>query len=149
MEPRARAGKNRGQQNFNDQELQHFLYAHGDTPQSLESTKKVLDEMLTDFIIELCFEAHRSAYLANRQKIKLDDIKFACRKNPSYLGKIEEIFGKKDEIDKARKTLDVNDDKITKSNLKAMEEPLGEADDDMDLDSHTIGGKSTGTGAGK
>jgi len=151
MEPRARVGRNRGQQSFSDLELQHFLFAHGDTPQSLDSTKRVLDELLTDFITELCFEAHRSAQLAGRQKIKLDDIKFACRKNPSYLGKIEEIFGKKDEIDRARKTLDVTDDKITKSNLKALEEeePLGDADDDMDVDTQTVGGKSTGTGVGR
>lgn len=46
---------------------------------------------------------------------------------------------KKVEIDLARKLLDQNDDKITKSNIKAMEEPLGDADDDMDLD---LGGKA-------
>jgi len=150
MEPRARVGRNRGQQNFSDQELQHFLYAHGDVPQSLESTKKLFDELLTDFITELCFEAHRSASLSGRQKIKLDDIKFACRKNPIYLGKIEETIQKKVEIEAARKLLDQNDDKITKSNVKALEEePLGDADDDMDLDTKTVGGKSTGTGAGK
>jgi transcription initiation factor TFIID subunit 13 len=127
--------------------VQHFLFAHGDTQPSLDTTKRVLDELLTDFITEICFEAHRSAQLAGRQKIKLDDIKFACRKNPQYLGKIEEIFGKKDEIDRARKTLDVNDDKITKSNVKALEEePLGDADDDMDLD---VVGKSAGTGTGR
>jgi len=142
MEPRARVGKNRGQQNFSDQELQHFLFAHGDVPQSLETTKKVLDELITDFITELCFEAHRSASLAGRQKIKLDDIRFACRKNPLYLGKIEEMLDKKSEIDKTRKLMDPNDDKITKSTLKAFEEePLNDADDDVDMD---MGGKPGG-----
>ncbi|KAG4424481.1 hypothetical protein IFR04_002359 [Cadophora malorum] len=150
MEPRARVGKNRGQQNFADQDLQHFLFAHGDVPNSLETTKRVLDELLTDFITELCFEAHRSAQLSGRQKIKPDDIKFACRKNPEYLGKINETFNKKTAIEEARKLLDQNDDKITKSNVKALEEePLGDADDDMDLDSRTVGGRSTGTGAGR
>lgn len=63
---------------------------------------------------------------------------------------MEEILSKKNEIDKARKTLDVTDDKINKSNLKAMEEPLGEADDDKDFDARTLGGKSTkSTGAKK
>lgn len=168
MEPRARVGKNRGQQNFADQDrklspsstflhladpfslstVQHFLFAHGDTPNSLETTKRVLDELLTDFITELCFEAHRSAQLSGRQKIKPDDIKFACRKNPEYLGKINETFNKKTQIEEARKLLDQNDDKITKSNVKAMEEPLGDADDD-DIDARTVGGRSTGTGAGR
>jgi len=151
MEPRARIGRNRGQQSFSDQELQHFLFAHGDSPQALDSTKRVLDELLTDFITEICFEAHRSAQLAGRQKIKVDDIKFACRKNPTYLGKMEETFLKKEAIDRARKTLDVNDDKISKSNVKALEEeePLGDADDDMDLETKTVGGRSAGKGAGR
>ncbi|TVY26664.1 Transcription initiation factor TFIID subunit [Lachnellula hyalina] len=149
MEPRARVGKNRGQQNFNDNELAHFLYGHGDVPQPLDSTKRILDELLTDFITELCFEAARQAQLANRQKIKLEDIKFACRKNPAYLGKMAEMFKKDDDIKKAKKLLDVNDDKITKSSLKTMEEPLGDADDDVDMDAKTIGGRSTGTGAGR
>ena len=120
--------------------VQHFLFAHGDVPNSLESTKRVLDELLTDFITELCFEAHRSAQLAGRQKIKPDDIKFACRKNPEYLGKINETFNKKSEIEQARKLVDQNDDKITKSNVKSLEEPLGDEDDDA-VDSRAVGGK--------
>jgi len=150
MEPRARVGKNRGQQNFSDQELQHFLFAHGDVQQSLDPTKRVLDELLTDFITELCFEAHRSAQLSGRQKIKLDDIKFACRKNPNYLGKMQQMQSSRTLIENARKLVDQNDDKITKSDVKALEEePLGDADDDVDMDTRTIGGKSTGTGAGR
>lgn len=60
----------------------------------------------------------RPAQLSGRQKIKLDDIKFACRKNEAYLGKIQEALDKKAEIDFAKK---LNDDKITKSNVKALE----------------------------
>lgn len=128
--------------------MQHFLFAHGDVPQSLDTTKKVLDELVTDFITELCFEAHRSASLAGRQKIKLDDIRFACRKNPLYLGKIEEMLDKKTEIDKERKLLDPNDDKITKSAIKAFEEePLNDADDDVDMDmGRKPGAKTFGKG---
>jgi transcription initiation factor TFIID subunit 13 len=105
---------------------------------------------LTDFITELCFEAHRSASLAGRQKIKLDDIRFACRKNPLYLGKIVETLEKKADIDKTRKLINPNDDKITKSAVKALEEePLGDADDDVDMDARTFGGKSSGKWVGR
>lgn len=125
--------------------VQHFLYASGDTGSSLAETKKVLDEIITDFITEICFEAHRGAQLAGRQKVKLDDIKFACRKNPEYLGKIEEMTNKKSEIDKARKLVDGSDDKLMKNTAKAAleeEEPLGDADDD--IETKTLGGRSTG-----
>jgi transcription initiation factor TFIID subunit 13 len=112
--------------------VNHFLFAHGDTQPSLPGTTRLLDELLTDFITEICFEASRSASLSGRQKIKLDDIKFACRKNPLYLGKIEEVFEKRDVIDKARKALDPNDDKIVKGKGKGLVEELGVADDDLD-----------------
>jgi transcription initiation factor TFIID subunit 13 len=53
-------------------------------------------------------------------------------------------------IENARKLVDQNDDKITKSDVKALEEePLGDADDDVDMDTRTVGGKSNGTGAGR
>ncbi|EHK96352.1 Histone-fold containing protein [Glarea lozoyensis ATCC 20868] len=141
MEPRARVGKNRGQQNFSDRELDSFLYAFGDVHTPLEGTRKVLDELLTDFVTEICFEAARSATLAGRQKVKLDDIKFTCRKNPKYLGKIQDTLDKKSEIDKAKKLVDMNDDKITKSDVKGLEEELGDGDDDDEK--VTLGGRSS------
>jgi transcription initiation factor TFIID subunit 13 len=126
--------------------VQHFLYSYGDVRESLDTTRRVLDELVTDFVTELCFEASRSAQLAGRQKIKIDDIRFACRKSPMYLGKIQDIQEKKEVIDNARKTLDVNDDKITKSNVKALEDepPLGDDDDDVDMDTQISRGKGAG-----
>ena len=124
--------------------VQHFLYSYGDVRDSLDTTRRVLDELVTDFVTEICFEASRSAQLAGRQKIKIDDIRFACRKSPMYLGKIQDIQEKKEVIDSARKALDVNDDKITKSNVKALEEPpLGDEDDDLELDTQISRGKTT------
>lgn len=128
-----------------------FLVSHGDSQQPLDSTKKVLDELLTDFITEICFESQRAAQLAGRQKIKVDDIKFACRKNPTYLGKMEDLNSKHKDIEKAKKLVDVNDDKIDKSTAKlAFEEaPLGDADDDIDMDTNTVGGRSAGKGSAR
>ena len=121
---------------------------------ALDSTRRVLDELATDFITELCYEAHRAAQVAGRQKVKLEDVKFACRKSPVYLGKIEEIFGRKEIIDKAKKLVDVNDDKITKSNVLGLEEEqLTAADDDPDLISQAggsqLGGSQTTSGPTK
>jgi len=155
MEPRARVGRNRGQQNFTDQELTQFLYGNGDTSAPLDTTKRVLDEILTDFVTELCFEAQRHAQLAGRQKIKLDDIRFACRKHPTYLGKMEHLGNTKNEIDRLRKTFDTSDDKISKSDVKGVDEPLGKEDDnDMDVDVDDEmkpfgSGRSIGKGKGK
>ncbi|KAF7932741.1 uncharacterized protein EAE98_004040 [Botrytis deweyae] len=143
-EPRARAAKNRGQQNFTEAELKSFLHAHGDVHHALETTTKTLDEIVTDFIIELCFEASRAAQIAGRQKVKLDDIKFACRKNPAFLGKITEVFEKKMFIDEAKKTFDATDDKLTKSSGGKVE-TLGEEDDVDDVVNVVKGRKGMGS----
>ena len=54
-----------------------------------------MDEIISDFLISLCFEADRPAQLAGRQKVKLEDFKFAVRKDPLKLGKVEEVFERK------------------------------------------------------
>ena len=56
------------------------------------------------------------------------------------------MLDKKTEIDNTRKLIDSNDDKITKSAVRAMEEPLNDLDDDVDMDMGSKG-KSVGKGA--
>ncbi|PHH73471.1 hypothetical protein CDD82_5461 [Ophiocordyceps australis] len=114
MEPRARAGKNVGKMNFSHNELAQLLYAHGDVKVPLPETIRVLDEILTDFMQSTAFEATRAAQYAGRQKIKYEDFEFAFRKNPSYLGKVHEVFEKQKEIKKAREILRDGEDEIIK-----------------------------------
>lgn len=118
------------------QTVQLLLFAHGDTPTSLPSTIRVLDEIVSDFLISLCFEADRPAQLAGRQKVKLEDFKFAVRKDPLKLGKVEEVFERKKEIDEARKAVDVSDDRIVKDptlmKMGGREEELGAWDDEVE-----------------
>lgn len=57
------------------------------------------------------------------------------------------MFTKKEMVDGLRRIADPNDDKITASGVKQMiEEPLGDADDDADMDTRTAGGKSNAGG---
>jgi transcription initiation factor TFIID subunit 13 len=85
-----------------------LLYAHGDHKTPLPETARILDEILTDFIQGMAFEAARVAHHAGRQKLKFDDVEFALRKNPVFLGKVQEIFEKKTEIDRAKKLFHEN-----------------------------------------
>ncbi|KAF4126412.1 hypothetical protein GMORB2_0148 [Geosmithia morbida] len=102
MEPRARAAKNVGKMNFTHNELAMLLYAHGDIKNPLPETVRVLDEILTDFMQSIAFEAARAAHYSGRQKIKYEDFEFAFRKNPAFLGKVQEVFEKQKEIKRAR-----------------------------------------------
>lgn len=160
MEPRARAGKNVGKMNFSHAELAQLLYAHGDVKNPLPETVRVLDEILTDFMQSIAFEATKAAHYSGRQKIKYEDFEFAFRKNPAFLGKVQEVFEKQKEIKKAREILRDGEDEIMKdaadeekkkdknegtkggaAQTGKAEEELGEDDDDLDAEADAIGKK--------
>ncbi|KFH44815.1 Transcription initiation factor TFIID subunit-like protein [Hapsidospora chrysogenum ATCC 11550] len=154
MEPRARAGKNVGKMNFTHNELAMLLYAHGDVKNPLPETVRVLDEILTDFMQSIAFEAARAAHYSGRQKIKYEDFEFSFRKNPAFLGKVQEVFEKQKEIKKARDVLRDNEDEImrnaaeeekkrekTGTRVAAADEELGEGDDDAAAEADALGKK--------
>lgn len=82
----------------------------------LPETVRVLDEIVTDFILEMCHGAAQYASYARRQKIKVDDFKFALRRDPSKLGRVQELLRLERLLKEARKAFDQNDDQV--ANLK-------------------------------
>lgn len=78
---------------------------------------RVLDEILTEFIQGVSFEASRVAQLAGRQKVKYEDFQFAMRKNPMFLGKAAENKELREALDKQRKMFD--EDEYTKDDADA------------------------------
>lgn len=82
-----------------------FLYAFGDDHNPLPETVRVLDEIVTDFIIETCHQAARSASYSNRQKIKVDDFKVAISENEIMLGRVQELLSIDKELKDARKQI--------------------------------------------
>jgi transcription initiation factor TFIID subunit 13 len=142
-----------------------LLYAHGDVQNPLPETVRVLDEILTDFMQSIAFEATRAANYSGRQKIKYEDFEFAFRKNPAFLGKVQEVFEKQKEIKKAREILRDGEDEIMKDaadeekkkektdprpghggalavpTASRVEEELGEADDDAEAELDALGKK--------
>ncbi|KAJ5113011.1 Transcription initiation factor TFIID subunit 13 [Penicillium angulare] len=119
-EPRARAARHKGQMNFSS-ELRFLLLAYGDPSphpsfpsEPLPETVRVLDEIVTDFILELCHGAAQVAHHARRQKIKVDDFRFALRRDPNKLGRVQELLRMERELKEARKAFDQNDDQVAK-----------------------------------
>lgn len=127
MEPRARAGKNVGKMNFGNVELSSLLYGCGDVRHPLPETMKVLDEIATEFIQGLSFEATRMAQYSGRQKVKYEDFEFSFRRNPQYLGRVQEVFELKKHIAEARKAF--NDETLLKdtAGLKQLAADAGVA----------------------
>lgn len=149
--------------------MAQLLYAHGDARQPLPETIRVLDEILTEFIQGAAFEAARQATYSGRQKIKWEDFEFAFRKNPAFLGKVQEVVQKKGEIDSAKKIFSKDDETVLmKDNAEEEgkkegdgggggggagssdgrkgreEEELGEADDIDDAASEAVSRRGKG-----
>ncbi|WEW55692.1 hypothetical protein PRK78_001125 [Emydomyces testavorans] len=119
-EPRVRLTRHHAQLNFGN-ELRQLLRAYGDAnphpdfPQEPHpETVRVLDEMVTDFVIETCHAAAQVAAHAGRQKVKLDDFMFVIRRDATKLGRVQELFQLEKELKEARKAFDQNDDRVAK-----------------------------------
>ncbi|KAI1766851.1 TFIID-18kDa-domain-containing protein [Hypoxylon sp. FL1150] len=144
MEPRARAGKNVGKETFNRKEVSSLLYAYGDVEDPLPDTIRVLDEIVTEFLDGVCFEASRHAQVAGRQKLKFDDFEFALRRNPQYLGRVRSMIEKRQEIKEARQGFNEDETAVAKDHAKdtatttatgiARDDALDDLDEDEDLE---------------
>lgn len=126
-EPRQRA-RPKGPQ-FPSQELSALLSAYGDAlPTStnpsntpLPETIRVLDEIITDFILETCHIASIPAELSHRSKIKLDDFKFALRKDERKLGRMMELLGLQKRLTQQRRAFDTEEGEVARREAGLLE----------------------------
>lgn len=153
MEPRARATRHKGTLNFGP-ELESMLYGFGApvpppgtgiSPKPNTETIRVLDEILTDFVIETCHSAVAIASYSGRTKLKTDDFYWVIRNDPNKLGRVREMFEKKRDIEHARRMVDVGGGgegvKLAVEDMAALAEEAGEEG--------TGKGKGRGRGRGK
>ncbi|OCK85377.1 TFIID-18kDa-domain-containing protein [Lepidopterella palustris CBS 459.81] len=112
-EPRMRL-RQKGQQ-FPTTDLEAYLVAFGDDRDPLPETVKVLDEIVTDFIIETCHEAAACASYSRRAKIKVDDFKFMLRRDPIKLGRISELLSMDKDLKKKRKAFDTDEGTVARA----------------------------------
>ncbi|KAK3387708.1 transcription initiation factor IID [Podospora didyma] len=143
MEPRARAGKNVGKMNFSNNELAMLLYGDGDVKAPLPESIRVLDELVTDFIQGVSFEAARAAHHAGRQKVKFEDFEFAMRRNPRFMGKIQEVFEKRKEIETARKGFNIEDQIKGDMEREDKDKGKGKKNKDKSGGASEVSGKGT------
>lgn len=93
-------------------------------------TLRVLDEILTDFIIETCHSAVEVAAYSGRQKLKTSDFEFVLRKDPAKVGHVQGMFEKKRNLDTQRRGADFEGlgtgGKIAVDDLAVLAQEAGE-----------------------
>ena len=121
--------------------MKAFLFAFGDSRSPLPETVRVLDEIITDYIIETCQIAARAAEYSGRQKIKTEDFKFAIRRDELASGRVNDLLSTEKEIRKARKQFDDTEGKkgLERGGRKRKADEFGDEDE----------GKGRGRGGAK
>ncbi len=114
---------------------------HPPTPfnQPFPETLRVLDEMLTDFLIETCHNAVSVATYSGRAKLKLSDFEFILRRDNIKLGRVQEMFKKKRVIDDKKKVFHNNEGR----------EGTKLAVEDLAILGGVVGEEGTGKGKGR
>lgn len=118
---------------------------------------RVLDEIVTDFILEMCHSAAQYARTARRQKIKVDDFRFALRRDPNKLGRVQELLRMERELKEARKAFDQNDDQVAvglkevaaKKGLEDLAESVAADEAEGAVGSGRKGGRGRGKRGGR
>lgn len=101
-----------------------LLYAYGDVAQPLPETVQCLDELVSGYLVDVCSAAYRTAHGSRRSKLKLEDFKFAIRRDAIKLGRAEELIATNKLITEAKRQFNGTDNQ----NLKRFRE--GEEDDE-------------------
>lgn len=112
---------------FDRPQVEAFLLAFGDNDYPLPETIRVLDEIVTDYIIESCHEAAAVAHHARRAKIKLDDFKFMLRRDTGKLGRVSEMLETDKELKRKRKAFDTDEGAVLQKGDAREEEGVGKA----------------------
>ncbi|KAK5083010.1 hypothetical protein LTS08_006170 [Lithohypha guttulata] len=102
-------------------------------------TLRVLDEIVTDYIIEMSHSALEVATYAGRAKLKVDDFLFSLRKDQAKLGRVYDFFGRKKKVDKAKRTAD-------QGNLTDLRNVTSQQMQDL---ADVVGEEGTGKGKGR
>lgn len=97
--------KSRSQKYFSN-DLKGLLYAFGDSAAPNEDTIMELEDVLTTYLIDVVMEANKVRQIHGRGRLRAEDIKFAVRRDPVKLGRIEDLQAMDREISRAKKMFD-------------------------------------------
>ncbi|EJU05586.1 TFIID-domain-containing protein [Dacryopinax primogenitus] len=110
---RARRGqadhRERGQvfKNTFTKDLMHLMYAFGDVPNPAPDTVGVMEEIVIEYILDLCQAALR--HTPSKNRLHVDDLRWALRHeaDAKELGRLEELLFLHEEIKRARAEFEV------------------------------------------
>ncbi|EJS42498.1 taf13p [Saccharomyces arboricola H-6] len=118
--------------NLFNKDVSSLLYAYGDVPQPLQATVQCLDELVSGYLVDICTNAFHTAQNSQRNKLRLEDLKFALRNDPVKLGRAEELIATNKLITEAKKQFNETDNQNSLKRYRAGDEEGDEMEEDED-----------------
>ena len=125
--------------NLFSKDISSLLYAYGDVPQPLQTTVHCVDELVVQYLADICADATRVAQNSSRSRVKLEDFKFVLRRDPVKLARAEELISTNKVITEAKKQFNETDNSSLK---RYREEEVEEEEEGEDIDADTANGRT-------
>ncbi|VEU24167.1 DEKNAAC105346 [Brettanomyces naardenensis] len=87
-------------------DLKALLYAFGDSSSPNAETIQALEDVLTSYLIDVVMEANKVRTIQKRNKLKVEDVMFALRRDPVKLGRVYDLQEMDRKITMAKKMFD-------------------------------------------
>ncbi|OZJ03296.1 hypothetical protein BZG36_02277 [Bifiguratus adelaidae] len=84
-------------------DLKLLMYGFGDGEVPVADTLAVMDDIVVDYITEMCLQAANVA--EKRNKVKVEDFQFLLRRDPKKLARVEELLYMNQVLSKARQVI--------------------------------------------
>uniref|UniRef100_A0A0C9RP39 Transcription initiation factor TFIID subunit 13 n=1 Tax=Wollemia nobilis TaxID=56998 RepID=A0A0C9RP39_9CONI len=91
-------------------DLQHMMYGYGDDPNPLPESVSLMEDIVIDYITDMVHKAQDIA--SKRGKLLTEDFLFLLRKDMPKLNRCTELLAMNEELKRARKAFEVDEDKL-------------------------------------
>ncbi|ABN67573.2 TFIID subunit, partial [Scheffersomyces stipitis CBS 6054] len=93
-------------------DIENLLFAMGDRPVSTDMSVLALEEILVEYLSDLCHSTMAYSRSQGRSRIKMNDLAFALRNDPLKLARFQYTIEQSYRIEKAKKMFEENTDAV-------------------------------------
>lgn len=113
-------------------DIENLLFALGDRPALTDGTIAALEDVLIEYLVDLCHKFQSYAHTQGRTRVKMNDVVFALRNDPLKLARLEYIVEQNDRIQRAKKMFEAKTGSFAEigGDKKGREDQ--DSDDDLD-----------------
>lgn len=87
-----------------------MMYGFGDDPDPIPETVSLVEDILVDYVTDM---VHKAQDIASRRgKLTTEDLMFLVRKDARKFARVKELLAMNEELKRARKAFEVDEDKI-------------------------------------